>query len=121
MTSQTETQLVERARELNEYIANGRIVDAMHEFYSDDCVLQENTEPPTQGKQANIEREKAWLATVKEWKSFNVVAIAASGNVTMTEATFDYVTQDGQDVHVEQVARAIWSDGRIVNERFYHN
>ena len=120
MQNQDEQTIEARARELHEYIAEGKILEAMDEFYAEDVSMQDNLDEPCRGRAANIEREKAWLATVAEWKGFEVVAIAVTGNVSFAETTMDYVTTDGQAVHGEQVSRAVWRDGRIVDERFYH-
>ena len=115
-----ESNLAQRAHELHEYIAQGRILDAMDEFYAEDVVMQENLGEPCRGRAANVEREKAWLETVAEWKGFQLLALAVDGDTTFAETSMDYRTTDGQNVHLEQVSRAVWSEGRIVNERFYH-
>jgi len=109
-----------RVHELNEWIGQGRILDAMEEFYADDVVM---TEPyhTTEGKVANIEREKAFLASVEEWKNFDVKATAVEGDVSLSEQVMDWTTTDGQEMHVEQIAVARWRDGRIVHERFYYS
>jgi len=114
------TGVRERVEALQRYIAEGRIIEALHEFYAEDAVMQENTSPPCAGLAANLEREEEFLASVKEWRDFTVVAIAAEGDTTFVESTMDFVTTDGTEVHSEQVARARWRDGKIVHERFYH-
>ena len=113
-------ELLERARELHRYIAEGKILEAMHEFYADDVVMQDNLEEPCRGLAANIEREQAWLDSVASWKDFQLVALAARDDVSFAETTMDFTTKDGTEVHSEQVSRARWRDGRIVDERFYH-
>ena len=46
--------------------------------------------------------------------------IAVVGDTSFAETSMDFTTKDGQEIHQEQVARAVWKDGRIVDERFYH-
>lgn len=116
----TQSSLLQRVQDLQAAIARGAILEAMDEFYADDVVMQDNLEEPCRGKAANVEREKAWLDGVREFTGFEVKAIAASDDATFVESTMDFVTQDGQEVHLEQVSRALWRDGRIVDERFYH-
>lgn len=108
-----------RIEALYDYIRQGKILEAMDEFYAENTVM---TEPyhTTEGLAANIEREKEFLAGVKEWKGFDVKATTVSDDVSMSEQTMDWVTTDGQDVHVEQVAVARWKDGKITSERFYY-
>lgn len=111
----------ERLQDLFAYIQAGRILDAIKEFYAEDTVMQENSAPPTIGRQANLERERKFLSTVKEWRGFRVTAHGAGDNVTFYETVMDWIATDGTPVHVEQVVVAKWLDGRIVHERFYHN
>ena len=109
-----------RINELIEYIQQGKILEAMEEFYAEGVVM---TEPyhTTEGKAANIEREKEFLASVAEWKNFEVKATAVAGDVSLSEQVMDWVTTDGQAMHVEQIAVARWEDGKIVHERFYYS
>jgi len=109
-----------RINELIEYIQQGKILEGMEEFYADDVVM---TEPyhTTDGQAANIEREKQFLAGVKEWKHFEAKATAVDGDVSLSEQVMDWVTTDDQAMHVEQVAAARWKDGKIVHERFYYD
>lgn len=115
------TNVRERADALVEYIKTGRILDAMTEFYAPDAQMQENANPPVAGLAANIEREKQFLANVKDWKGFAVKALAVEGDVSFMESTIDFVAQNGSDVHMEQVSVARWRDGKIVHERFYYD
>ena len=116
----TTQQLRDRVQDLQNYIAQGRVMDAMDEFYADEVSMQENLDAPTVGLAANIEREKEFLANVKEWKLFEVKSIGIEGNVAFVESVSEFVTQDGTNVHSEQVSRSVWKDGKIVDERFYH-
>ena len=109
-----------RIDQLNKAIARGEILQAMEEFYDDNVTM---TEPyhTTQGKDANIEREKKFLASVKEWKNCQVLATAVNGNTSLSQQVMDWVAVDGSVMHVEQVAVAQWHKGKIVHERFYYN
>jgi hypothetical protein len=113
--------LQDRLEDLFGYIREGRILDAINEFYADDAVMQENDQSPTVGRDANLEREKQFLRTVKEWKRFDVTAKGVGEDVTFYETVMDWVATDETPVHVEQVVVAKWQDGKITHERFYHN
>lgn len=113
--------LHERLQDLLTYIQEGRILEAINEFYAEDTKMQENTQPPTVGRQANLQREQAFLSTVKEWKRFDVTAQGVGEDVTFYETVMEWVTTDGTSVHVEQVVVAKWQDGKITHERYYHN
>ena len=112
--------LHQRLQYLLNHIRQGKIIEAMNEFYDKDTVMQENANQPTKGLDTNIEREKQAMNGVKEWKGFNVTASGVSDNVTFYEATADWIATNGQPMHAEQVSVAKWKNGRIVHERFYH-
>jgi ketosteroid isomerase-like protein len=113
--------LQQRLNDLFGYIRQGKIIEAMNEFYDKDAVMQENANPPTVGQAANVEREKQFMSGVKEWKGFTVTTSGVGDNVTFYESTSDFVTTGGVPVHLEQVAVAKWKNGKIVHERFYYD
>jgi len=113
--------LQQRLQDLFGYVRQGKIIEAMNEFYDQDTAMQENANPPTKGLAANIEREKQFLNNVKEWKGFNVTSSAVGDNVTFYECTLDFIATNGQPVHMEQVSVAKWKNGKIVHERYYYD
>jgi hypothetical protein len=121
MSTSTTSNLHDRLEDLLSYIREGRILDAINEFYTEDAAMQENSLLPTVGREANYEREKQFLSMVKEWKRFDVVAKGVGEDVTFYETVMDWVTTDDTPVHVEQVVVAKWNNGKITHERYYHN
>ncbi len=113
--------LHQRLQDLLNHIRQGKIIEAMNEFYDKGTVMQENANPPTKGLDTNIEREKQAMSGVKELKGFTVTASGVGDNVTFYESTSDYVTTGGEPGHVEQVSVAKWKNGKIVHERFYYD
>jgi hypothetical protein len=113
--------LQQRLNDLFGYIRQGKIIEAMSEFYDKDVKMQDNANPPTVGQAANTEREKQFLSGVKEWKGFNVTASAVGDDVTFYECSLDFIATSGQPVHMEQVVVARWKNGKIVQERFYYD
>jgi len=110
----------ERATDLQSYIADGRIAEAMDEFYAPEVVMQENTDAPCVGLAANKLREAEFVASVKQWKRYEVMTLAVEGDTSLVESVSDFVLKDGTVVHLEQVSRAKWRGGKIIHERFYH-
>lgn len=121
MTTAT-TSVQERVDGLISYINQGKILEAMTEFYADDVTMRENSAEPTVGLAANIDREKQFLASVKEWKwtRWDAIAVNEPGGVSILEYAFQFVNTDGQTVTYEQATVQRWRDGKIVSERFYH-
>ena len=120
MSTPAPSNLQDRLEDLFSYIREGRILDALNEFYAEDTSMQENSLPPTVGREANYEREKQFLSMVKEWKGFEVTAKGIGEDVTFYETVMDWVTTDDTPVHVEQVVVEKWKDGKITHERYYH-
>jgi len=98
--------LQQRLKDLFGYIRQGKIIEAITEFYDKDVKLQENANPPTIGQAANVEREKQFMSGVKEWKRFNVTALGVGDDVTFYECNIDFIATNGQPVHMEQVVVA---------------
>jgi hypothetical protein len=111
--------LRQRLNDLLGYIQQGKIIEAMNEFYDKNIVMQENANPPTKGLDTNIEREKQAMSGVKELKGFTITASGVGDNVTFYESTSDFVTTGGEPGHVEQVSVA--KNGKILHERFYYD
>ena len=111
-----------RINELLDYVRNGRVMDAMNEFYADEVVMTEPAYGATNGLAANLEREQKFVDSVKEFKGFETPFVGVDGNKSVYENTMDWVDVEGNEVHVEQVVVATWNDaGKIVHERFYYN
>jgi SnoaL-like protein len=121
MSTSTTINLQDRLEDLFSYIREGRILDAINEFYAENVAMQENSLPPSVGREANYEREKQFLSMVKEWKGFEVTAKGVGEDVTFYETVMDWVATDDTPVHVEQVVIAKWKGGKIIQERYYHN
>jgi ketosteroid isomerase-like protein len=121
MSVSTKIDLEARLQDLHRYIREGRILEAMHEFYANDVSMQENANPPTVGLDANIAREEQFLSAVKEWTGFEVKSIGIGNGVTFCETVFDWISTDGKPIHLEQVTVSRWRDGRITHERFYYD
>ena len=123
MTASASTATAPRIHELLDYVRQGRIIDAMHEFYADDAAMQENNSPPTVGLAANVEREKQFLAGVKSFTSFEAesVAVDATRGKTAVQSTLVFQGVDGKTYRSDQVAVQTWRDGKIAHEKFYYD
>ena len=111
-----------RLNELLDYIRAGRILDAMREFYAEDVVMTEPAYGATRGLAANTSREEQFVASVKEFKNFQVPHLAIDDKTghAFYENVMDWIGVDGKPYHVEQVSVQQWKGGKIVSERFYY-
>jgi ketosteroid isomerase-like protein len=121
MSTDTHTTMAVRLEELLGYIREGRIMDAMNEFYHDDVVMEEPAYGKTNGLQANLEREQKFVDSVAEFKSFETPTVLAGENSSSYENMMEWKATDGQEIRVEQVVVQQWRDGKIIHERFYYS
>lgn len=112
--------ILDRVNDLNDLILQGKFLHALEKHYHPDVVMQDNNLPPCIGKAANIEREKAMLGAVTEFKAAEVLKVATGDNLSMVEWYFHFLTRDGGEVNHKQVAVQVWKEGQIINEHFYY-
>lgn len=110
-----------RLHEMLQYVREGRLLDAMKEFYADNVVMEEPAYGATKGLDANLKREQHFAESVKEFRNFQVPHVAVGQNTGMYENVMDWIGQDGREYHVEQVSVQTWKNGKIIHERFYYN
>lgn len=111
----------ERVNQLNDMIQAGKIIEAMREFYADDVTMRENDNPPTEGLQANLEREQAFVDGTK-WYGLELKGVAVGDGISFVEwfMDFHYPLYGGR-LRFTQVAVQRWRGDKIYDERFYYN
>ncbi|MEM1166940.1 MAG: SnoaL-like domain-containing protein [Planctomycetota bacterium] len=115
-------ELTARINELQDYIKTGRILEAMDEFYDESIAMQENANPPTVGLAENTEREKQFLAQIKEFQRYEPLAVTVGDHATAVESVMEFINIEGHQVKLEQVTVQRWNEaGKIVHERFYYD
>ena len=102
-------------------LAEGKFVEGMEAFFADDVEIREVGQPAKRGRDHCIAVEKDLLAGVSEFIQYTIHSKGAGGDTTFYEATMEFKTKDGQHVVQNQAVVTTWKDGKIVNERYYHN
>jgi len=106
-------QLVARAEQW-------KILEAMQEFYADNVVMQDNLDAPTIGLAANLERERAFVASVTKVNEMRAEAVIVDGNRAVINWRQDLVI-NGQRLTFDQLSLQLWKNGKIVHERFVYD
>ncbi len=110
-----------RVGQLNQMIQEGKIMEAMGEFYAEDVVMAENGAPPTSGLEANLAREQAFVDNT-EWHGLELKGVAVGDNLTMSEWFMDFTNSAyGARLRFTQVAVQRWRGDKIYDERFYYD
>lgn len=112
-------ELKEKVDDLNRLVLEGKIMEAFEKHYAENVVMQEGADEPIVGKDANREREEAFVNGLEELRAVELKAVAVGPDVTMCEWHFDYTHSEWGDATYDQVAVQRWEDGEIVHERFY--
>ncbi|MEM7755330.1 MAG: SnoaL-like domain-containing protein [Planctomycetota bacterium] len=112
--------------QLNDHIGTGKILEAVETFYAENTAMQENKNPPCVGLAANLEREKQFLAQVKDFHAFGATNVGVNGGengtgTALVESFMEFTNQEDQKVRLEQVSVQKWENGKIVHERFYYD
>nr|WP_298994369.1 SnoaL-like domain-containing protein [uncultured Allomuricauda sp.] len=120
-TTVQEQELLTKANEVVELLAEGKFIEAMENYLADDVQLFEGNNPAKIGKAFTIAEEQKLLDTVTAFHGYTVTSgPAVKGDTTFYEAVMEFDTNDGTQHRFEQVVRTQWKDGKIVNERYYH-
>ena len=109
-------------RKLDELVYSGKAMDAFEEFYDEDVVMQENTEPEYRGKAFNRKREQEFFASIEAWHGGKILAQGANEDtgVSFTESDMDVSIKGVGRIQLVQTAVRRWKNGKVVHERFYH-
>ncbi len=114
------SELGELERQLNDMILAGEILPAFERFYHEDVVMQENTDPPCEGKAANRAREQKFVENVEQMHEVSLHGVAVADDLSYSEWIFDISFKGGFRVRTTQVAARRWRDGQVIHERFYY-
>ncbi len=111
----------DRVRALIALAEQGRIPEAIAEFYTKDAVMQENLGAPTVGRDANVERERGWLAGVRESHEFRADGFVVDGDRVAIRWINDFTGADGVRYRFDEIAWQTWRGDRVASERFYYD
>lgn len=115
------TNIRDRVQQLIHAAEQWKIIDAMQEFYADEVVMQENLNAPTVGLEANLARERAFVASIAKVNEMRAYAVLVDGDRSVINWHQDLVTTDGQRLRFDQLSLQLWKDGKIVHERFVYD
>ncbi|WP_420602797.1 SnoaL-like domain-containing protein [Flagellimonas sp.] len=120
-TTIQEQELLTKANEVTNLLAEGKFIEAMENYLADDVQLFEGNNAAKVGKEFCLAEEQKLLETVTAFHGYKVVnGPAVKGDTTFYEAVMEFDTNDGTKHRFEQVVRTRWKDGKIINERYYH-
>jgi ketosteroid isomerase-like protein len=113
----------EKAKDIYDMLAQGKLTDAFEKYYHDDVVMVEATGESRKGKEANRKFQQEFMNMIKDFHGTGVKAITSDEKqaTTMVESWMDVTMKDGKRSMMEEVAVQKWKDNQIIHERFYYN
>ena len=111
---------------LIEYLRQGKFAEGIDDFYAEDVTVQENTNPPVQGRDTLAANERQFLQKVTAYHGIDILATAiddqGDGNGTVLyECVMRWDQSDRGSVAVEQAVVERWRNGKVASIRFYGN
>jgi len=107
-------------RELNAMIASGQGMEAFEKLYADDCIMQENSQKPREGKSSCRQYEIDFFESVDQFHEGTLLGSAVEGDRSFSEWVFDVTFKDGNRMRNHQVSARRWADGKVVFEQFFY-
>jgi len=111
----------ERVASLIKRVEEGRFVEALQEFYTEDATMQENGQPPRVGREALVANERQVLAAFDKTRARCVQPVFTSGDQVVIRWLFEFSTASGATIRLEELALQRWQGDRIAEERFYYD
>ncbi|MFS4473469.1 SnoaL-like domain-containing protein [Chryseobacterium sp. T20] len=114
-----ESKLKELVKELNGLVSNGQLVDAAEKFYAPNVKTIEYDGSVTEGKLATMKKLIDFVDSIQNVKKIELLRSAADGNASFSEYILDFDMKDGSNVYLHEIIRALWEDGKVVEERYF--
>jgi len=111
----------ERVQGLVQAVEQGHILEAIQEFYADDVTMQDNQNPPTMGRAANLAREEKFGGIIAEVHENRAASFMVDGDQATIHWLFDFTDKEGKHFHFDQLSQQTWRGHHIVSERFYYD
>lgn len=112
---------VDNVKELIALAREGKFLEAIERFYSEDATMQENLDPPRCGLPALLQGERNVLAARPDIHIESVGGFFVDGDRAAIQWVFAYTDSNGRKFRLDEIACQEWRDGKIVRERFYYD
>ena len=104
--------------QLNEMTRQGKILEALEQFYDEHCTFQEGNQPPRSGRATQHAHLSGFFKTLKSFNSATLHTQTIGDGASIGEWTFDMTGPAGPIVWNEILSRR-WKNGKVVSERYY--
>ena len=102
-------------------VLSGRHDQAIVDFYHPDASMQENQDPPREGRDQLVAQERATMARFAEIGTELMEPPLVDGNRVVVRWRFTFRPAEGPAMAMEEVALQTWRGDRIAQERFFYD
>ena len=95
--------------------------EAIEEFYTLGASMQENDLEPRRGREHLAAHERKVLARMRSVRSRCVRPVFVNGDLAVIRWVFEFETNDGGRLRMEELAYQRWEGDRIAEERFFYD
>ncbi|WP_298724995.1 nuclear transport factor 2 family protein [uncultured Ferrovibrio sp.] len=96
-------------------------VGAIRDFYTEDASMQENLNPPRQGRDLLMAHEQKVLDHAASVRSRYIRPVLIEGDSVVVHWVFEFEFKDGSKRRIEELAHQTWKGEKIWRERFYYD
>ena len=113
-------QIQSSVAELNRLVASKQLLEGIDRYYADDVVMAESSSQATTGKEANRERERAFVDGLTKWDAtLHESVVDEKQGLALNRWTIAFQHREFGEGVLKQIAAQQWRDGKIVHEAFY--
>ena len=102
-------------------VEQGKFVEAIEQYYTEDASMQENGQPPRVGRDLLVETERGLMARFVEMNSAPVGPVFIEDDHVVIRWQFDFTLAGGKKLHLDEIAYQRWRDDRVCQERFFYD
>ena len=102
-------------------VMSGRHDQAILDFYHPDASMQENQDPPREGRDKLVAQERATMARFAEIGTELLEPPLVDGDRVVVRWRFTFRPAEGPSMAMEELALQRWSGDRIAEERFFYD
>ena len=111
--------LKNRVKVLDEYVAQGKLMEAIDAFFHPDVLTLESDGLETDGIANTKNKLRAFTRQIERFNKVTLHSQTVGSNVTMSEFTFDLTKTNGSRIIWKEIIRRKWLDGLVINEKYY--
>lgn len=105
--------------QINDLTAQGKMLDAIDQFYCDHCTFTESDGSSRKSKAEQVAHLSGFFGTLESFDGAKMHGAATGENYATSEWTFNMTTKDGQKIEWNEVLVRSWKDGKVVAETYY--